>query len=131
MRENFVLKAKWWLPENRGKQTVFGELQYEPNGKLIAILEESLLGTTDIHKSEHNITMPLIYSMGKDRQCIGLLNVKIWEVGRTRWVTMELYPEYVLISERNYFATENMEIMNFNFCLNGFGKFFRGYQHLW
>lgn len=129
MREKFVMKAKWWLPENNGKQEVYGELQYEPNGKLVAILEESLFGTKNIHESDHNVPLPLVYGMDKDMQCISLVNVKAWEVGRTGWVTMELYPDYVLIGKRGHFAVENMGVMNFNFCLNGFGSFFRGYEN--
>ncbi|SKA10894.1 HEPN domain-containing protein [Sediminibacterium ginsengisoli] len=129
MHEKFTFKAKWWLPENDGKQEILGELQYEPNGNLIAILEGSLFGTTDIHKSDHNISLPVVHGISKEGHCISLFDVKAWEVGRTGWVTMELYPEFVLMSEHNYLAVPNMEIMNFNFCLNGFGAFFRGHEN--
>jgi len=129
MREKFVMKVKWWLPENSGKQEVYGELHYEPNGKFIAILEDSLFGTKNIHESDHNISLPLVYGMDKDMQCISLVNVIASEFGRTGWITMELYPEYVLIGKGRHFAVENMGVMNFNFCLNGFGSFFRGYKN--
>ncbi|MFW2475334.1 MAG: hypothetical protein ACN4EP_00370 [Sediminibacterium sp.] len=127
MRELFVIKAKWWLPENRGKQEEYGELHYEPNGKLLTILEDSLFGAKNIHESDHNVSLPLVY--GIDIKCISLINVIASEFGLTGWVTMELTPEYLLIGRGRHFAVENMGVMNFNFCLNGFGSFFRGYEN--
>lgn len=129
MKDKISLKAKWWLPSNKGDHMVFGEFHYEPNGKLVVITEESLYGTTNLHESVQNINEPIIYGFGKDRECITLIDVKVWEVGRNGWITMELYPEYVFISEHTHFAVIGMEVTNFNFCLNGFGSFFRGYNN--
>lgn len=129
MKDEISLKAKWWLPSTKGDHMVFGEFHYEPNGKLLVITEESLYGTTNLHESVHNITEPIIYGFGKDKECITLFDVKVWEAGRTGWITMELYPEYVFISEHTHFAVIGMEVTNFNFCMNGFGAFFRGYKN--
>lgn len=129
MKEKILLKAKWWLPVTMGENQVFGEFHYEPNGKFVVITEESLYGTTDLHKSAQDIPEPIIYGYGKNGECITLFDVKVWEVGRTGWITMELYPEYVFISEHKHFAVVDMEITDFNFCMNGFGSFFRGYQN--
>ncbi|MES2373428.1 MAG: HEPN domain-containing protein [Bacteroidota bacterium] len=129
MRENFTIKARWWLPGKREEKTVFGTLLFETTGKLIVTMDESLFGTTNIHESNHNIPIPLVYGLTDENKCITLYEVKGWEVGRTGWVSMELYPDYVFISEDRHWAVEDMEITNFNFCMNGFGNFFRTYSN--
>lgn len=129
MHENFSIKAKWWLPGKMNERPVFGTLHYETSGKLMVTMDESLYGTTDLHEAAQDIPIPLVYGLGEDHKPITLYDVKGWEVGSTDWVRMELYPEYVFISEDKHFAVEEMEVTNFNFCLNGFGSFFRFYSN--
>lgn len=123
---NFVIKGKWWIPDDKGKEKekYFGELSYNKPDKIELILEGSFFNTNSIYKARHNFTIPAIHGLSRDGKFITLINTKGNELGRNEWIYTELSADYFLINQSGHFGISDMGVSTVNFSTNFFHSFF-------